>query len=136
MNISPSVLRSFKKTGALVTAGATILDYGINKAQGKSTMEAAGSAAGTAVMSHFLPWYATFALQAHPLLKGAVGESVREVDMKSRDFARNNQAFSNSYFSDNSQTFTMRQAGMASIERAKYNQQNAMLGSEAKYMNY
>lgn len=43
-------------------------------------------------------------------------------------------AFTNMTFNDTEQVHTMRQAGMAIAKRSRYNQEQAMMGNEAKYM--
>lgn len=127
---------SLMKNGVAFTALSTGYDYFNSKAQGKTTMEAAGSAAGTALISHLLPWWVTTGVHTAPIVNGALSEAVVGTQRRARDIIRGQTPFSNANFADSTQKYTMRQAGMSMIEQAEYDQQNAMLGREAKYMNY
>lgn len=71
---------------------------------------------------------------------GLAEKGVRELaklDQTARKYADGgtSAAFSSKTFMDNKQLFTMRQAGMALIQQAKYNAADAMIGNEAAFMH-
>lgn len=136
MGLGAGISNSLIKNGVGFTAVATGYDFFNNKAQGETTMKAAGSAIATAAISATMPWYMTAAIHGAPMIKPVAEDLLINSQRRMRDFTRSAQPFSNAQFVDNTQKYTMRQAGMAQIEQAEYDQQNAMLGREAKYMNY
>lgn len=124
------------KISTAMNTGFGIMSYNdsIDKGEGVG-MALAGAAADTALPMVVGGW-AYAGLQIAEMAPSAV---VGAIEM-SRDFGSSiarssNSTFSNAQFQDSQQYQTMRQAGMAVIERSKYNQQLAMLGDEARYMH-
>lgn len=67
--------------------------------------------------------------------KALVG-AAESIHRKAREMEKASQApFLGNVFYDNKQLYTMRQAGLAMIEQAKYNTENYMLGNEAQFLH-
>ena len=111
--------------------------YNAYKDEGKSTL---GAIANTAVDNMFIPLLGWTPYIGYELLKaggGFVGHAV-EVGAQARSFnqnIRNEAPFRSQTVVDGQQIYTMRQAGMALAQQAKYKQVAAMMGNEAQYMH-
>lgn len=100
--------------GALVAGAATAFDVGTTMFMNLKQMTAIG-----------------LLTSSGDIVDGLHQADTNGRQLKAQKYAK---AFSNAQFNDTEQVHTMRQAGMAMLQRSKYNTQAALMGNEAKYM--
>ena len=112
-------------------------DYKRSRSEGDGKAGALAKASGNAVMFEAIGWKGMLglgALKAAPSL--AVGGLMKAGSMaRSMDRTARNVPFANSTFTDNKQSYTMRQAGMQLAQASKYNLQQSLMGNEAAAMH-
>lgn len=111
-------------------------EYQTKKEEGSSTIGAVASAGFEAALPFVMGGWAYAAYEAVTELSPMAVEAYQGLSDARRQMGRDQrqQAFSSMSFNDTEMTHTMRQAGMAQAEKAKYNMQVARMGQEAKYM--
>lgn len=112
-------------------------EYGDYRDQGDGVITAAvKTGANQALMLATGIWpYIGFELLRN---SGALVESGEQLAMQRRAFYADEQyqaPFRTNTFVDNEQLYTMRQAGIALAQQAKYKQVATMMGNEARYMH-
>ena len=112
-------------------------EYGDYRDQGDDVITAAvKTGANQALMLATGIWpYIGFELLRN---SGALVESGEQLAMQRRAFYADEQyqaPFRTNTFVDNEQLYTMRQAGIALAQQAKYKQVATMMGNEARYMH-
>ena len=106
--------------------------------EGSGILRSMGSAVTSAALPFLMPGgmlgYLGFELATSA--PGLAVDGYRELSIYRRKLGQQqrHKAFQDVSFSDNQQTYTMRQAAMAIAERSRYNRDIAMKGMEAKYM--
>ena len=114
-----------------------IHDYNSYKDEGRSTL---GAIAGTTVDNMLIPLLGWTPYLGYEMIKASgnlVGAGL-EIGAEARSFnqsIRNEAPFKTRTFVDGQQIYTMRQAGMALAEQAKYKQVATRMGNEAQYMH-
>ena len=113
-----------------------VSDYQDAKENGSSTAGALASAGFNMALPMLLGGWGYAAYLAATELPGAVLEGGQALSSAQRQLGRDqrNVAFQSMAFDDNEQKYTMRQAGMAQMQKSRYNAQTVMMGQEAKYM--
>lgn len=110
-------------------------DYEERRANGNGVVSSGLGAAFETVLPFVtsIPGYIAYEALAHA---GDIARGINDLDSYRRNLgrAKHAAAFSNSQFNDTEQAHTMRQAGMAMMQKSKYNAQVALMGNEAKYM--
>lgn len=129
---------SLSKIGEGAIAGGFLLnDYSSRRDEGDSMLGAAFGAVaeqGLAMATGFTG-YMLFELARN---SGAVTDAVESLAAQRRAWYASEQyqaPFRTNTFVDNEQLYTMRQAGMALAQEAKYKQVATMMGNEARYMH-
>lgn len=112
-------------------------EYGDYRDQGDGVITAAAkTGANQALMLATGVWpYMGFELLRN---SGALVEAGEQLAMQRRAFYADEQyqaPFRTNTFVDNEQLYTMRQAGIALAQQAKYKQVATMMGNEARYMH-
>ena len=129
---------SLGKIGEGVFAGGLLLnDYSSRRDEGDSVLSAAFGAAaeqGLAMATGF-GGYMAFELLRN---SGAIVNAVEGLSAQRRAYYASEQyqaPFRTNTFVDNEQLYTMRQAGMALAQQAKYRKVATLMGNEARYMH-
>ena len=114
-----------------------IHDYNAYKDEGKSTL---GAIANTTIDNMLIPLLGWTPYIGYEMIKasGSLVGAGLEIGAQARSFnqnIRNESPFRSRTFVDGQQIYTMRQAGMALAQQAKYKQVATMMGNEAQYMH-
>ena len=119
------------------TGGLLLNDYSSRRDEGDSVLSAAFGAAaqqGLAMATGF-KGYMAFELLRN---SGVIVDALESLSAQRRAYYANEQyqaPFRTNTFVDNEQLYTMRQAGVALAQQAKYKQVAALMGNEARYMH-
>lgn len=117
-------------------AGTGYMSYQSSRNEGKSPVESAVSAAGSAfLISKAGPANLAIA-KTLASVPSVAANAYYGIDQRRRQMGRmsHSMPFETATFVDTQQAYTMRQAGMKMAQRSQYNVQQAMLGNEAQYM--
>lgn len=124
------------KFSTIINGGFAINEFDESIKKGESTSDAVMGAAGDIALPILVGGWAYAGIMAAEMLPTAAVNAYEASTSYGSSIARSsNSTFSQANFMDNEQYQTMRQAGMAAIERSKYNEQLAMLGDEARFMH-
>ena len=119
------------------TGGLLLNDYSSRRDEGDSVLSAAFGAAaqqGLAMATGF-KGYMAFELLRN---SGVIVDALESLSAQRRAYYANEQyqaPFRTNTFVDNEQLYTMRQAGVALAQQAKYKQVATLMGNEARYMH-
>ena len=121
----------------LFSGAMAIADYKEGIKEGKTHLEAAGSAAFEFAKGEVLGFWGSAGLA---LVKGVPKAAVSAYnEVQSVNRSMNNlqrfTPFADSQFADTQQLATMRQSGMEMAKMANYNLQQTLMGTEAKYLH-
>lgn len=110
-------------------------DYEENRANGHGKTVSGISAAFNYAMpmAMNLKQFTAFSLLSNA---GEIAKGLQEANDYGRKLnaSKYAHAFDGAQFNDTDQVHTMREAGMAMLQKSKYNTQMALMGNEAKYM--
>ncbi len=131
-----AVTLSLAMAKKIAIGGIALHSYGKRRTESNTNTEAIIGAAGDAVVASVIgPGIYMASKAAMDMPKKAVS-FYDKASRYARSMERGSLApFTGNTFIDSKQIFTMRQAGVAAMQQAKYNAENAMLGNEAGYMH-
>lgn len=108
-------------------------DYSDARDQGDSVPASLLQAAGSGLL-YSTPYLAPL-LIGKDIAVGAYDFLQQEKAMMRQESASGQIPFRNSWFQDNRNFATMRQAGMAQAQKSEYTLQQSMMGNEARYLH-
>ena len=124
------------KYATAINGGFAAMSFNDSIEKGEGTASAlAGAAADTALPMVIGGWAYAAMTAAEMVPSAAVSAYEASAEFGNSVARSSNMTFSNAQCQDSEQYQTMRQAGVAAIERSKYNEQVAMLGDEARFMH-
>jgi hypothetical protein len=140
---SGSTLSSITKGGGgtlingLFSGAMAIADYKEGIKEGKTSLEAAGSAAFEFAKGEVLGLWGSLGfglVKSAPKIGIGLYNEVQSINRSMNNLQRFTP-FSDSQFNDTQQLATMRQSGMEMAKMANYNLQQTLMGTEAKYLH-
>lgn len=138
--VSKSVAKTIAKTGGVrefshIAGAAGMAAYAYHKGikKDETQVQAGIEALGVGAAMSVLNPYSAIIGSAVTWGINKIDDVASMVNSEARDMSKGDRPFAGVSFHDNDASFTMRQAGMASIEQAKYDMQNSMIGREAQY---
>ena len=123
--------------GGILSGAMAIADFKEGKKEGKTTVEALGSAAFEFAKSEVLGVGGMLGLglvKGVPKAAVSVYNEVQSVNRSMNNLQRFTP-FADSQFADTQQLATMRQSGMEMAKMANYNLQQTLMGTEAKHLH-
>lgn len=140
MALLKSLASKYLTASTVLNVGAGVYfgmdQYQAERQSGRGVASSFASAAIDGVLPTFMGLGGYLAYSAVTGLPSLYTDVAPAIDQYNRNMNQQKHAgaFTNMTFNDTEQVHTMRQAGMAIAKRSRYNQEQAMMGNEAKYM--